>query len=198
MEQATGISVRDHFSSLSDPRIFLKTRHKLVDVIVITLCAVIAGADDRVEIASFGKEKQHWFKTFLELPRGIPSHDTFGRVFSLIDPEEFGKCFVSWIRSAFPMADSDVIAIDGKTARRSHDRANGKSAIHMVSPWAVRNRLILGQVKTEDMSNEIKAIPELLKTLPDERLIVCRNPLLALDRARTREELLLATERKLE
>jgi predicted transposase YbfD/YdcC len=165
MEQATGISIKDHFSPLSDPRILRKTRHKLVDVIVITLCAVIAGADDWVEIAAFGKEKEHWFKAFLELPGGIPSHDTFGRVFSLINPGEFGKCFVSWIRSAFPMDEGNVIAIDGKTARRSHDRINGKSAIHMVSAWAVRNRLILGQVKTEDKSNEIKAIPELLKVL---------------------------------
>lgn len=165
MEQATGISIKDHFSALSDPRILRKTRHKLVDVIVITLCAVVAGADDWIEIAAFGREKEPWFRTFLELPGGIPSHDTFGRVFSLIDPEEFGRCFVDWIRSAFPIADSDVIAIDGKTARHSHDRINGKSAIHMVSAWAVRNRMILGQVKTQDKSNEITAIPELLKVL---------------------------------
>ena len=165
MEEAVGICVKEHFSSLPDPRIMRKTRHKLIDVIVITLCALIAGADDWVEIAAFGKEKEQWFKTFLEMPRGIPSHDTFGRIFTLINPEEFGRCFVNWIRSAFPTADSDVIAIDGKTARRSHDRANGKSAIHMVSAWAVRNHLILGQVKTDDKSNEITAIPELLKTL---------------------------------
>ena len=163
MDQAIGNSVKDHFLSLPDPRIFLKTSHRLIDVIVITLCAVIAGADDWVEIAAFGREKEQWFKTFLELPGGIPSHDTFGRVFSLIDPGEFAKCFVSWIHSAFPMGDSDIIAIDGKTARRSHDRANGKSAIHMVSAWAVRHRLILGQVKTEDKSNEFTAIPELHK-----------------------------------
>jgi predicted transposase YbfD/YdcC len=165
MEEAIGISAIEHFSSLSDPRILLKTHHKLIDVVVITLCAVVAGADDWVEIADFGKEKEQWLKNFLELPKGIPSHDTFGRVFSLINPEEFGQCFVNWIRSAFSKEDSEVIAIDGKTARRSHDRANGKSPIHMVSAWAVRNRLILGQVKTEDKSNEITAIPELLKTL---------------------------------
>jgi predicted transposase YbfD/YdcC len=165
MDQAFGTSVKDHFLSLSDPRIFRKTHHRLIDVIVIALCAVIAGADDWVEIAAFGREKESWFKTFLELPNGIPSHDTFGRVFSLISPGEFAQCFVSWIRSAFPMGDSDIIAIDGKTARRSHDRANGKSPIHMVSAWAVQHRLILGQVKTEDKSNEITAIPELLKLL---------------------------------
>lgn len=172
MEPASSISIRDHFSALSDPRIFRKTRHRLVDVIVITLCAVIAGADDWVEIAAFGKEKEQWFKTFLELPGGIPSHDTFGRVFSLINPEEFGKCFVGWIRSAFPLGESDIVAIDGKTARRSHDRINGKSAIHVVSAWAVRNRLILGQVKTDDKSNEITAIPELLKTLDIKGCVV--------------------------
>jgi predicted transposase YbfD/YdcC len=172
MEATTGISIKDHFSALSDPRILRKTRHKLVDVIVIALCAVIAGADDWVEIAAFGKEKEQWFKTFLELPGGIPSHDTFGRVFSLINPEEFGKCFVNWIHSAFPLGESDVVEIDGKTARRSHDRINGKSAIHVVSAWAVRNRLILGQVKTDDKSNEITAIPELLKTLDIKGCVV--------------------------
>jgi predicted transposase YbfD/YdcC len=172
MERATDISIWDHFSALSDPRILRKTRHKLVDVIVIALCAVIAGADDWVEISAFGREKEQWFKTFLDLPGGIPSHDTFGRVFSLINPEEFGKCFVNWIRSAFPLKESDVVAIDGKTPRRSHDRINGKSAIHVVSAWAVRNRLILGQVKTDDKSNEITAIPELLKTLDIKGCVV--------------------------
>jgi hypothetical protein len=101
-------------------------------VIVITLCAVIAGANDWVGIAACGKEKPRRFKTFLELARGIAAHHIFGRVFSLIEPEEFGKGFVSWIRSAFPMAGSDVIAIDGDTARRSHHRANGKSARQMI------------------------------------------------------------------
>jgi len=172
MEMSKGVSVKEHFASIPDPRILRKTHHKLVDVIVITLCAVIAGADEWVEISAFGKEKEQWFKTFLELRNGIPSHDTFGRVFSLLDPDKFGKCFVSWVRSAFPMSDHDVIAVDGKTARRSHDRANGKSAIHMVSAWAARNRLILGQVKTENKSNEITAIPELLATLDVKDCIV--------------------------
>jgi predicted transposase YbfD/YdcC len=172
MEEHTGVSIKEHFSQLPDPRVLLKTRHKLVDVIVISLCAMLAGADDWVEIADFGRQKEEWFKTFLELPGGIPSHDTFGRVFSLIDPDEFGKCFISWIRSTLPMSDTDVIAIDGKTARRSHDRANGKSAIHMVSAWAVHNQLILGQVKTEDKSNEITAIPELLKLVDIKGCVV--------------------------
>lgn len=172
MEKEANHSIVGHFSSLKDPRIQLKTSHRLIDIIVITLCAVICGADDWVEIARFGRAKEHWFRTFLALPKGIPSHDTFGRVFSLLDPEEFAKCFASWIRSAFLMSDADIVAIDGKTARRSHDRANGKPCIHMVSAWAAKNRLILGQVKTEDKSNEITAIPELLKTLDIKGCIV--------------------------
>lgn len=172
MEQSLGKSVKEHFSSITDPRILLKTRHKLVDIIVIALCAILAGADDWVEVAAFGKGKEQWFRTFLELPGGIPSHDTFGRVFWVIDPDEFGNCFISWIRSAFPLKGPEIIAVDGKTPRRSHDRANGKWAIHMVSAWAVHNHLILGQVKTDEKSNEITAIPELLKTLDIKGSIV--------------------------
>ena len=172
MEEAAGRSIIDHFSLLSDPRILLKTRHKLVDIVAITICAVMAGADDWVEIADYAKAKEDWFKTFLELPGGIPSHDTFGRVMSLIEPEEFGKCLGNWIREVFPAQGQGIIAIDGKTARRSHDRANGKSAIHMVSAWAVHNHLILGQVKTEDKSNEIKAIPELLNVIDVQGCVV--------------------------
>ena len=172
MEKEANHSITEHFSSLNDPRIHLKTRHQLIDIIVITLCAVICGADDWVEIARFGRAKEQWFRTFLALPEGIPSHDTFGRIFSLLNPDEFGECFASWIRSAFPMSDSDIVAVDGKTARRSHDHANGKPCIHMVSAWAAHNHLILGQVKTEDKSNEITAIPELLKALDIRGCIV--------------------------
>jgi predicted transposase YbfD/YdcC len=172
MDKSAGSSIIDHFSLLRDPRILLKTRHKLIDIIVITICAVIAGADDWVEISDYGRAKQDWFRSFLELPKGIPSHDTFGRVMSLIVPEEFGKCLGSWIRGVFPNNGRGKIAIDGKTARRSHDRANGKAAIHMVSAWAVQDHLILGQVKTEDKSNEITAIPELLKVIDVESCVV--------------------------
>jgi predicted transposase YbfD/YdcC len=133
---------------------------------------VISGADDWVEIADYGRIKHEWFKTFLELRGGIPSHDTFGRVFSRIDPEQFGKCLINWIEEAVPRDGPDIIAIDGKTARRSHDRANEGKAIHMVNAWAVRNRLVLGQVKTEDKSNEITAIPELLKLIDVKECVV--------------------------
>lgn len=165
MKKAPGASIIEHFSSLPDPRILRKTRHKLIDIVVITVCAVICGAEDWADVVDYTEAKLDWLKTFLELPNGIPSHDTFGRVMSLIEPEQFGKCMVDWIRDVFGADVKGTVAIDGKTARRSHDRANGRSAIHMVSAWAVENHLILGQVKTDDKSNEINAIPELLKTI---------------------------------
>jgi hypothetical protein len=162
-------SIIDHFATLPDPRILLKTRHKLVDIVAMALCAVVAGADDWVEIAAYAKAKDAWFRDFLELPGGIPSHDTFGRVFALLDSDAFGKCYVDWIRALINMPD-DLVAIDGKTLRRSHDRSNDKSAIHMVNAWAVHHGLVLGQVKTEAKSNEITAIPELLRASGSEGL----------------------------
>ena len=165
MQNTKKPKIIDCFASLTDPRIFLKTRHKLIDIIVITLCAVLAGADEWTEIASFGRSKEQWFRNFLELPFGIPSHDTFGRVFSKICPEEFEKCFLDWVRASFPNIGPQVVAIDGKTLRRSYDRSSNKAAIHMVSAWATENRLVLGQIKTEEKSNEITAIPELLRAL---------------------------------
>jgi predicted transposase YbfD/YdcC len=172
MDKRVGSSIIGHFSLLTDPRILLKNKHKLIDIVVITVCATLAGADDWVEIACFGRVREDWFRTFLELPNGIPCHDTFGRVFARIEPEEFGKCLMSWIRDVFPSTGTDVIAIDGKTSRRSHDRANGKGPIHMVNAWAVENRLITGQVKNEDKSNEIKAIPELPKIIDIKGCVV--------------------------
>jgi predicted transposase YbfD/YdcC len=137
----------------------------LQDIIIIAICAVICGADDWVEVAEFGRSKEQWFRTFLRLPNGIPSHDTFGRVFGLIDPNEFQQSFVSWISTVSQLTAGEVIAIDGKRLRRSHNGRLGKAAIHMVSAWASANRLVLGQVKTDEKSNEITAIPELLKLL---------------------------------
>jgi predicted transposase YbfD/YdcC len=157
-------SIIENFSDLPDPRILLKTRHKLVDIVTIALCAVIAGADDWVEISAYAKAKEAWFRGFLELPGGIPSHDTFGRVFALLDPNAFARCYTNWVYGLIHIPD-ELVAIDGKTVRRSHDRANGKSAIHMVNAWAVHHGLVLGQVKTDAKSNEITAIPELLKTM---------------------------------
>ena len=162
-------SIMDHFERLDDPRIERAKRHQLLDIIVITLCAVICGADNWVEIAEFGKAKEDWFRRFLRLPNGIPSHDTFGRVFAMLDPEQFSACFMDWVRSVSELAEGEAVAIDGKTLRGCHDRANGRGALHMVSAWATENRMVLGQTRTEAHSeahsNEITAIPELLRML---------------------------------
>ena len=172
MEQPVNATIIEHFSSLKDPRIQAKTRHKLIDIIIITICASICGADEWTEVVDYGKAKHAWLKTFLELPGGIPSHDTFGRVFSLLRPEEFERCFVSWIHAVFKISDGQTVPIDGKTLRRSYERSSNKAAIHMVGAWAAQSGLALGQVRTEDKSNEIKAIPELLKLLEIKGCIV--------------------------
>jgi predicted transposase YbfD/YdcC len=162
----------DHFGSLPDPREPGLVEHKLLDIITIAICAVICGADSWVEMEEFGKAREEWLKGFLELPHGIPSHDTFGRVFARISAVAFQRCFASWIQAVFTVTQGQVIAIDGKTLRRSYDRGSGKAAIHMVSAWANANRLVLGQVKTDEKSNEITAIPELLKLLDVKGCIV--------------------------
>ena len=155
----------DQFAKLTDPRTGHAKRHKLIDVIVIAICAVICGADSWVDVEMFGKAKKDWFSRLLELPNGIPSHDTFGRIFARLDPVQFEECFEEWVEAVNEVTGGQVVAIDGKTLRRSHDRAADKSAIHMVSAWASANRLILGQTKVDERSNEITAIPELLSTL---------------------------------
>ena len=145
---------------------------KLGDIIAVAICAVIAGADNWVDIETFGNAKIDWFKTFLELPNGIPSHDTFGRVFSIIDARNFQDIFIEWTKMVWEAAEGRVVAIDGKTVRRSADKANGKSPIHMAGAWATANGVALGQVKTDDRSNEITAIPKLLKALEIKGCIV--------------------------
>jgi predicted transposase YbfD/YdcC len=172
MAQKKSGTIMEHFAELPDPRIDRQKRHILLDIVVIAICGVICGADDWVAIERFGKAKIKWFKQFLELPNGIPSHDTFGRVFARISPMDFQKCFTNWIQSVADIFDGEIVAIDGKTLRRSHDRASDKAAIHMVSAWASKNRLVLGQVKTEEKSNEITAIPKLLETLDVQGCIV--------------------------
>lgn len=162
----------EHFSKLTDPRIDRKKRHQLLDIVVIAICGVICGANDWVGIETFGHAKYEWFNRFLELPNGIPSHDTFGRVFSLISPIEFQNCFMNWIQAAVEISVGQIVPIDGKTLRRSHDRSANKSAIHMVSAWASQNRVVLGQVKTDEKSNEITAIPKLLRILDVNGCIV--------------------------
>jgi len=159
-------NIINHFEQIPDYRKdTLNKRHELIDILLIALCAILCGADDWVSIASYGKERKNWLEEFLALPNGIPSHDTFNRVFSRIDPEQFMSCFLAWVKAVFPIMDTQVIAIDGKTLRRSHDNSEAKAAIHMVSAWATQSNLVLGQIKTTEKSNEITAIPELLKRL---------------------------------
>lgn len=150
---------------MTDPRIDRTKRHLLIDIIIIAICGVISGSDSWVDIEEYGNAKYEWLKRFLALPNGIPSHDTFGRVFARIDHTEFQGCFLSWIQEVSKITCGEVVAIDGKTLRHSYDSASEKGAIHMVSAWATANRLVLGQVKVDDKSNEITAIPQLLKVL---------------------------------
>jgi predicted transposase YbfD/YdcC len=158
-------SIEHHFADLDDPRIDRSKLHKLLDIVVIAICAIICSADDWVAVEMFGNAKHEWLKKFLELPNGIPSHDTFGRVFGALDPEQFESCFLNWISAVSEITQGQVVALDGKTLRRSHDKTLGKKAIVMVSAWATANGLVLGQKKVDEKSNEITAIPELLQAL---------------------------------
>jgi len=177
MSQHPTSSLQSHFAEVTDPRIERTKHHGLIDIITIAVCAVIAGADDWIAIAAFGRAKRKWFKRFLALPNDIPSHDTFRRVFLLLDPAEFEQAFLSWVQALSHLAALQVVAIDGKTLRRSHDGVLGKNAIHMVSAWATANQLVLGQLKSDEKSNEITAIPELLRRLELHGCIVTMDAL---------------------
>jgi predicted transposase YbfD/YdcC len=174
MESLPRTSISEHFATVTDPRAERGREHRLLDILTITLCAVICGADDWVAVATYGETKEAWLRTFLALPNGIPSHDTFGRVFRLLDPDELRRCFLAWVRAVVGEAAAgaesgglgqQIVAIDGKTLRRSHDRGAGKGPLHLVSAWATEAGLVLGQVATAEKSNEITAIPALLKLL---------------------------------
>jgi predicted transposase YbfD/YdcC len=158
------VRIQDHFAELTDPR-RRKVTYPLINVVVIAVCAVMAGADDFVAIAEFGKKKRDWFARFLDLESGIPSHDRFNAILAAIKPAEFEKCLLSWITALHEVSGGQIIAIDGKTLRRSFDAASSKSAIHMVSAWATANRISLRQVVVDQKSNEITAIPKLLEML---------------------------------
>ena len=159
------LTLIEHFKDIEDPRLQRKQLHKLDDIFFITLCAVICGCDGWVAIEKFANIKRSWFEQYLSLENGIPSHDTLGRIFSLIDPKQFQTCFSSWIKEIVKNVTGDVIAIDGKCLRRSHDKSSNKSAIYMVSAWSHDNQLALGQVKVDEKSNEITALPSLLENL---------------------------------
>jgi predicted transposase YbfD/YdcC len=154
-------SILNHFASLPDPRRPRRRLHRLLDMIAVALCAVVAGRDDWVEVAAYGRKKLAWLRTFLPLPHGMPSHDTFSRVFRLLDPHAFRRCFTRWIEAVRQATGGRLVAIDGKTLRRSFDSAAGQGPLHLVSAWAGRNRVVLAQHAVDGKSNEITAIPEL-------------------------------------
>ena len=160
------------FSQIDDPRSRHGKRHDLMEIIFITICAVICGAERWADVELFGRSKSDWLKRFLNLPNGIPSHDTFGRVFSRIDAAQFQRCFADWMKGVGEVTRGEVAAMDGKKLRRSHDRSAGISAIHMASARARANPLVLGQVKVAERSNEITTIPELLRMLEVSGCIV--------------------------
>ena len=165
MIDAAIIPLKEHFSALDDPRAQHSIEHLLLDIVLVTICAVICGADTWVEIENYGIAKREWLETFLELPHGIPSHDTFERMFARLRPEQLQQCFLNWVQAVFHITDGQLINLDGKTLRGSYDRGGKQGMIHMVSAWASQNRLVLGQRKVNEKSNEITAIPELLKVL---------------------------------
>ncbi len=164
MSDEPSAQITKHFASLTDPR-RRKVTYPLINIVTIALCAVIAGADDFVTIAAWGRQKRAWLARFLDLSNGIPSHDRFNAVFKAIKPGEFERCLLSWITSLHEVTAGQVVAIDGKTLRQSFDKAAGKSAIHMVSAWATANHISLGQVVVDQKSDEITAIPKLLRIL---------------------------------
>lgn len=162
----TAETLVEHFSELEDPRCPGKIEHHLIDILVIAVCAVIAGAESWLDMALYGQEKEGWLSSFLKLPNGIPSHDTFRRVFMLIDPESFERYFTAWTQAlSDAQCDQEVVAIDGKTVRGSFDFSRNQGPLHIVSAWACDRRLVLGQRQVDEKSNEITAIPQLLDTL---------------------------------
>jgi predicted transposase YbfD/YdcC len=158
-------NIEQYFGKLEDPRIERTKVHKLLDIVVIAICAVISGANDWEAVAEWGNDQSEWLQSFLELPGGIPSHDTFWRVFGALNPEQFQSCFVEWISAVSTLTQGQVVAIDGKVLRGSQEKKLGRGAIDMVSAWACANRLVLAQRKVDDKSNEITAIPALLQVL---------------------------------
>ena len=168
MKTDDSIPFLTHFGCVPDPRVSRTRRYSLPDLLFLCICAVLCGADDCVSIAEFGRVKSDWLAQYTDFRDGLPSHDTISRVLSLLDPLEVERAFVSWVSTIHTKTKGEVIAIDGKTMRRSFDTATGKAAIHMVSAWSSANGLVLGQVETAEKSNEITAIPKLLKMLDIE------------------------------
>ena len=172
MSKKTSLSLLDHLADLPDPRINRTRRHELIDIVFVAVCGVIAGCNDFVSMETYGKEKLSWLRKFVKLENGIPSHDTFGRVFAAIKAQAFVECFLSWVESIRDAGVGEIVGIDGKTARASLDAKKGQHPLHVVSAWACENQLLLGQVAVDVKSNEITAIPRLLEILELEGAIV--------------------------
>jgi predicted transposase YbfD/YdcC len=158
-------SLLEYFANVPDPRIERSQLHPLASILALSVCAVICGANSFTGIESFGLAKEAWLRTFLDLPNGIPSHDTLGRTFAMLNPQALAKAFRDWASALANLTKGEVVAIDGKTLRRSFQKAGSSAFVHMVSAWSTGNRMVLGQVKTDDKSNEITAIPRLLELL---------------------------------
>ena len=153
------------FSSMRDPRLDRKKLYPLIEIIFLTICAVVSGSNHFTDIQVFGEARLDWLRKYLPFENGIPSHDAIGYFFSRLDPQHFKEKFVAWINSVAEVSKGEIVAIDGKTVRRSHDRASNTKAIHMISAWARNAHLVLGQRKVDEKSNEITAIPLLLRML---------------------------------
>jgi predicted transposase YbfD/YdcC len=172
MEPCPQTSIEASFGELTDPRVARTRVHRLGDVVTIALCAVVCGANDWVAVETFGRAKEAWLRTFLPLPGGIPSHDTFGRIFARLDPTEFRRCFLTWVQGVVGELPPQVVAVDGKTSRGSGRRTRGEHPLHLLSAWATASGLVLGQEATDLKSNEITALPRLLRLLALEGCVV--------------------------
>jgi DDE_Tnp_1-associated/Transposase DDE domain len=173
MADMVNASIVEHFQTLEDPRIARTKKHPLLDILVIAVCTLLTGGEGFQDMELFGKSKQAWLQTFLALPHGIPSHDTFGRVFARLHPQRFQECFLAWTQAVAQLTHGALVSLDGKTVKSSFDRATALSPLHMLSAWCSDNGgLVIGQIKTEQKSNEITAIPELLQLLAIKGCIV--------------------------
>ena len=173
MADTVNASIVEHFQTLEDPRIERTKKHLLLDILIIAVCTLLTGGEGFRDMELFGKSKRQWLQTFLALPHGIPSHDTFGRVFARLNPTRFQECFLSWTRAVAALTQGTLVSLDGKTVRASFDRATAASPLHMVSAWCSQHGgLVMGQLKTDSKSNEITAIPELLQLLAIKGCIV--------------------------
>src|SRR5262249_47080153 len=173
MAVPTSASIVEHFQTIEDPRIERTKKHNLLDILVIAVCTLLTGGEGFQDMELFGKSKRAWLQTFLTLPHGIPSHDTFGRVFARLNPQRFQECFLSWTRAVAQLTQGALISLDGKTVKASFDRATASSPLHMISAWCShQGGLVIGQIKTDSKSNEITAISVLLQLLALKGCIV--------------------------